>query len=520
MIETLLLSLTPLPLAAGPSAPSPPPPLLQDDQGVDHEPAIAQAGEDVAKLLELAEAWAAAEDEDGARAAYKRIIEIDEGHEAAHKALGHHAYGGKWFETYAALSKYRRTEAKEMLEKYGKVRFGDEWVLKDDVPFLRMDWAKAEDGSWLRPGEAERLEEEARLRAGGWQQQELTWIHPDGVCECKWVTKNEQGEEQPPKTCFQMWTAGFVKVGDEWVTEEQANEYHAQLDQWWVVPGERFVALSTCDRRSAYKVAWWADNTYSDLVRIFGMHPSSKPRLLCVNSIPQYNAAAGGDPSTGRQPNEGSGWSSVHYAYFADAWFDPNTSPPSFNGMGVCYWATDDDLEGFGQHAVRHAAAHSFMEAIDPSWDFVSRAVTGGGGQGGTGGFWTEKKIPLWLRYGAASYVERYFKDPSVDEATEDPWWARDWAFENLRTQDGPRPFEEIFAFGLDPNDPVNSSKLISEAGLLVSFIVDGKCGPVIEAHQAFKSALKSGENLDEAIENLQKSIVRNERTFKMYANM
>ena len=45
-----------------------------------------------------------------------------------------------------------------------------------------------------------------------------------------------------------------------------------------------------------------------------------------------------------------------------------------FRGAGVCYWDTlTESLAPYGQHAVRHAAAQSYVEAIDPSWNAVSQ---------------------------------------------------------------------------------------------------------------------------------------------------
>lgn len=497
MIQTLLLTVIPATAAPAALPASPVFPDARQDAG-DHVAEIEAAGEDVPKLLELAEGYAAAGKDDAAKAAYRRVVELDGGNAQARKALGHHEYDGKWFESYAELSKYRRAEAKRMLEEHGMVRLDDEWVPQADVPFLRMGWIR-EGGLWMHPADAAKLAEEQKLKEAGWQQQDLTWVHPDE---------------------FDKWKAGLFKVGDEWLTKEAANAVHSSLDDMWEVPGERFIAVTTVDRDSAGWVYWWADQTYADLVRIFGKKPSTKPRVIAVNSRDQYNVFAGGDPGTNRPPAEATGYSSVHYAFFADALVDTESQPPRYLGTGACYWAPhDENLKNYGVHAVRHAAAQSYIEAIDPSWDYISSLVSGGGGAFSVADFWAEKKIPLWLRYGAASYVERYFKDPNVD-ATGNPWWARDWAFENLRQQGGPRPFADIFAFQLDPTDPAGGGKLISEAGLVVSFVLDGNCQPVVDAHQAFKAALKTGEGVAEAVTALQGAIVANERAFKMYSNM
>lgn len=492
-IPTLLLSATTL--AYAPPAMSAPPAAIAPVSSVDHADEIRAAGKDVAKLLALAEAYETKDDVDAARAAYARVLELDEGNAAARRGLGHKLDDGQWFETYAALSAHRREVAKRMLAEHGKVRFGDEWVLLEVVPYRRMGFVEL-DGAWLHPAEVEARATAAERTGAGWQQQDGVWVHPDE---------------------FDKWRAGLWKVGEEWVDKDVANTYHADLDQMWEIESEskRFVALTTCERDTAAWIPWWADKTYPDLVRIFGIKPEGQLRLVCVRDIPQYNAFSGGDPATGRNPGEGNGWSSVHYAFLADALFDNTATPARWLGSGACYYdATDPALAPYGQHAVRHAAGQSYVEAIDPSWDFLSQVVSGNTAFQSPA-FWAEKRIPLWLRYGACSYVERYFEDDSAD--IQNPWWARDWAFQNLAALSD---FETLFAFAIDANEPASSGALIHQAGLLVSFMLDGKCKPVTDAHQAFKSALRSGEGLEDAIEDLETALRRNERKLKAYAGI
>lgn len=489
MLSTLILTAA----VAGPPIHAPLPPATAPYS--DHEDDIRAAGDDVEALLELAERYRAADDAEGARKAWTRVLELDEDNGDAHRGLGHKEYDGRWFETYAELSAVRREEDRRMLEEHGKVRFGDGWVLVEELPFRRMGYVEVE-GRWLHPAEAEELEREAELAAQGWQSQDGTWVPPDE---------------------FDRWKAGLWKVGDEWVEKEAANAHHAELDSMWEIAGEHFVARTTCDRDAASWVPWWADRTYSDLVRIFGVKPARKPRVVCVRSIDQYNVLAGGDPATGRAPAEGNGWSSVHYAFLADAWFDASVTPPRWRGCGACYYDVDDPaLKPYGQHAVRHAAGQSFVEALDPSWDHVSRVATGAT-TFSSAEFWAEKELPLWLRYGACSYVERYFRDP---DAEENPWWPRDWALDNVRAGGGLLPLEQVLDFRLDPNDPETSGRLIQQAGLLVSFVLDGECKPVIDAHRAFKAALRAGEGLDEAREDLEESLTTNEKRLRRYAGV
>jgi hypothetical protein len=133
--------------------------------------------------------------------------------------------------------------------------------------------------------------------------------------------------------------------------------------------------------------------------------------------------------------------------------------------------------------------------------------------------FWSEKRIPLWLRYGAASYVERYLEDRNAGDGG-DPWGFRTWALENVRNKGGLRPLPEVFGFVLDLNNIEGSTKLINEAGLLVSFVLDGQCAPVQQAHAAFKTALQEGQPTAESVQALQQAIVDNEAELRKYAGL
>ena len=64
------------------------------------------------------------------------------------------------------------------------------------------------------------------------------------------------------------------------------------------------------------------------------------------------------------------------------------------------------------------------------------------------------------------------------------------------------------------------SARLINEAGLLVAFMLDGKCAPVIEAHQRFKAAVKSGEGAKEAATALQTALTDNVAAINKFAGL
>lgn len=465
---------------------------------------ITAAGQDVAKLLELAKSFASGGKDDAAKKTYRKIVEVDPNHAEARKALRHHGYDGKWFESYAELSKYRREETAKMKEK-GLARWKDQWVAEADVPFLNLGWAKDDKGKWQDP-----IETALTKQIEEWKAKGYTYI-PN---QCAWVSP-----EDKPKS-----DQGLIKCGEEWLDLAKAEEYHSQIGQWWQLEGEHFMVWSTTDWQTASKARWYADQIYADMVRLLGLQPAKKAHFVVLNSQDQYNQAASQQPGL----PESEGFSSLHGAYFADGFILPDEATQSvrYLGCGVGFWDTKDaKLGAWGPYHSRWAAAQSYVEAIDPSWLAISEFVAAaqGGSQPATNTFWSEKKIPRWLRYGAASYAERYMKDPEATEGSN-PWALREFAFGELKKGSSLRKIEDICAFNLSLDDIEGSSRLYHEAGLLVSFLLDGADGDkkLREKHAAFKAALKGGKpkELAEAVEDLQKELAKNEKDIKKFAGL
>jgi hypothetical protein len=131
--------------------------------------------------------------------------------------------------------------------------------------------------------------------------------------------------------------------------------------------------------------------------------------------------------------------------------------------------------------------------------------------------FWAEKRIPRWLRYGAASYCERYFLDPAATDGGN-PRRAREWGLANLRNKGGLGELEDVFEFRLSLDDVERSTKLIHEAGAVVAYVLDGEDGEVAEAHAAFKAALKAGGDTAKAVAELEKALLRSGREIERFA--
>lgn len=462
---------------------------------------IEAAGSDIGALVKLAEGYDEAGAEVSAKRVFERIIELDNDHEAARAALRHEYYDGRWFESYVELSRYKRKEATRMKER-GMVRFLEEWIPEADLPFRRMGWVQNEAGSWADPLVTERERQEAEWTAAGHQfrPDDSTWIAPDEI---------------------DNWTAMLWKCGDDWLDLEAANAFHADPLQPWVLTGEHFVVMTTCPWGYGNSARWHADQVYPHLVRLFGVAPSQRTRLFVLSNLTEYNATAAG------ALNDSEGFSSLHGAYFSDAAQDTSGDQARWLGMGVSYWQADDQsVAGWGPYWLRWAAAQSYVDAIDFSMDTVALYVGPDEDinlQTFRDRFWGEKLIPRWLRYGAASYVERYLPNPEAGEG-DDPWTLRNFAFGEIKKAGGLRDLKDVLAFGLTLDDMTGSTRMLHEVGLVVSFLMDGSAddAELQDKLTDFQGALASGDKqkADKASRALERALIKREKAIREYAGL
>lgn len=501
MITTAILSLLALvPGHAGslePAESAAPQTTLGDEVEV----AIRSAGTSVAALLELAAGYEKASKAAAAKRVFERVIELDPGNELARKQLRHQRYDERWFESYVELARYKREETARMNEK-GLARWKKDWVPQDDLPFLRMGWVRDAHQTWSNPAEMARALEVEEWKAAGYQfrADDNSWIAPED---------------------FEHWTALKWKCADQWLDLKAANGFHSKPETPWELAGEHFQVLTTCDWSYGNSARWHADHVHAELVRLFGVAPSKRPQVLLLGSLDEYNTAAAG------LMFDAEGLSSLHGAYFADGAVDTSQEPNKYLGVGVSYWESGDaQVAGWGPFWLRWAAAQSFVDAIDPSWGAVSLLVINSGDfnpQVHGKQFWSEKCIPRWLRYGAASYVERYLANPEAAEGA-DPWDLRNFALAELKKDGGLRDLSKIFAFELTLDDMPDSAKLYSEAGLLVSFLLDG-CPDDAElrsTHEAFRVALATGskDGVRAAAKSLESALAERSRAIRAYAGL
>jgi hypothetical protein len=217
--------------------------------------------------------------------------------------------------------------------------------------------------------------------------------------------------------------------------------------------------------------------------------------------------------------------SSAYSGFLADVWWDLENK--QFLGAGVAYWdPSDETTNKFGRHAARLAAGIAYGEAIDPSSEFVSKTANKIKSSGlrltdrDLDAFYSEKRVAEFLKYGAAVWVERYFIDRTVPRDA-DPHWARKWSMQNIERRGGLDSISKILSFNLSVKSPeasARSAKLISEAGLVVAFIMDGECQPVSEAHTAWKEAFVSGNDLEAPTKALTDALIAHEAELRQFA--
>lgn len=483
MIQALLLL---LPQPAPAAAFTPAPWFAQDDDPkAKYEEMRAEAGKDVAKLWEVHKYCEAYGLEREQKSILRLIVKYDEDDEKARELLGYIFYDGQWFTTAKKLEAYKKAEEKRKMEEEGLVRFGDEWVDPEDLPNLERGLVKTEDGRWVDPEEMRRLEE-------GWKQQDLVWISPDE---------------------FEKMDAGLWKCGDDWLSLEEANKYHSKIGQWWQIPMDHFVAYSTAPRETTEKALLEMEHCYRDLSRIFGKAPADKRLVILLDSQEQYNTFAGGNVEGYPSP-EFSGYSGIHNAFFCESWFDLKEGV--WPAAAATFWDSSSDAgNSWGRLAVRHAAAQTFAEFIDPSPKAIKAYMANPNVNFPSENFWGEKNLPLWFRYGAAAYCERYF----IDSFAADTTWARNWSVGNIQNQGGLDSFDKIFEFAIGAGN-AESGKLINQSGLMMAFILDGKCTPVVQQHAAVKNAIKTDGNVRKEIEKLEQLIAKHEAELRLFAGL
>lgn len=457
---------------------------LQEDRKAEFEKRLAAAEGSKDKLWKLYEWCDASGMEKDGRNVLRKIVKLDDADRRAHELLGEVEYDGKWFPNEKKVEEYKKKKLDEEAKKSGKVVYKGQLVDPADVPLLQKGLTKTEDGRWVDAEEQKKLAE-------GWVKQDFNWIAPAELAN---LEKN-------------LW-----KCDDKWLAEADANKFHATLDKWWKIPSDHYVLFTTCDRALAMTARDECERAFREVNRVLGKTPTAPVAVLVLRSGAQYGEFAG------QRQTELRGFSSLHGASIAEIWPEPLAA--GMTSAGFCYWdASNQKDNAFGPMFVRHAAAQSLIEALDPSPKTLGSIVSQKPEPALDKAWWDEKQLPQWLRYGACAYAERYMVDPSIKRGG-DPNWMRKWSLDNIANKGGIDPLNTILTLPLTLDDASASGKLINQAGLLVAFMLDGKCTPVVHAHQAFKDAFKSGKDLKPGLKALEEALRKNEAELRKFAGI
>lgn len=467
----------------GPAAPAPAP----EDHELEFEKRFDLAGDDVDELWKVYRYCDSYDLKRSGKKVLRKIIKLDPDHAEAREASGHVAYDGEWFTSEKKLEAYKKQKLEEEAKAKGWVKHEGEWVDPDDIPKLEAGMVRDEDGRWIDRETYEKLQ-------AGYVRHDLDWISPEEVAQAD---------------------AGLFKCGDEWKELEDADRWHSLPTRPWRIASgsDRFHVHTTVKRALAEQALDEAESTVGDLVRIFGRTPERPATFMLLRSSGQYNAFAAGDPAFRVPQTELRGWSSIHGAYFGEVWFHGG---PGEVGGGVGYWDEDDKAAApFGPFYTRHAAALSFIEGLDPSPKAMAKLRKTG--ELDVEAFLEEKALPGWLRYGAATYVERYRLDrtPNADATA-----LRKWSVSNIARTGSVDSVRRILDLPLSAEDLSGSAKLLNEAGLVVAFMLDGEDEGIRAKHAAFKAAFQAGESFERQLADLEKALAASDAALKAFADL
>ena len=464
--------------------------LEQDDELVQQ---LADAGDDAVKLWEVYLWCLTTQRKERTEPVLRRIVRVDPLHRAAHMALGHIAHEALWFRSQDSLDRFLQSQVEETAVERGLIQVNSLWLHPDERGLAQKRMTKdPETGQWFTRAERKRLD-------AGWGLQDLEWLEPA-----------EAGKADD----------GLWKVGAEWLNLWDANQRHASIGNMWTIPSDEVLLYSTADRATSLRAIEQVSLAITDMRKVFGAQPALPLNIVVLNREEQYDRFAFGEPD-GRRPGTDTGRMHViHSAYFAESWFPRMEGKPAYRPAGVCFWdAQEPSGDLWGVHATRLAAGLAYVGALDPSPDAVKMALKDQPSQEYYDAFVGEQQLPSWLRFGAAVYAQRYFQDSSAP-ADGDAWWARKWSIQNLNDRGGMRALSEVLGEPLDPDDRDGSRRRLLELGLVVSFIVDGGCTEVNEAHGALKVALASGRKFSKPMEALTDALLANESALIEFATL
>jgi hypothetical protein len=284
------------------------------------------------------------------RAILKKVVELEPEHEEARGMLGFVKYEGEWMTKSKARIMQRKAFEAEQRAK-GLVKVDGLWIPEAEEE-------EAKKGLFRHEGNIVSREEKKAFMAGQVR-------HP------------RTGEFIDGQQIEQA-KSGLFPIGDgKWGNEQEANEYHTDLQHPWVVRFPHCTIVSTYSLQGIENISFHAESAITGVMTLFGNKdpmPGHRPVIIVASGIEQYNQL-GNDIGA-----EGSAYS----AFISEQEMD-------FPGLGlvrpiVCNWQDDT----WGVYFLRHGAGLAYVYGICAD---------------------AEIDPPVWFLRGVAGLAERYYDD-------------------------------------------------------------------------------------------------------------
>ena len=379
-----------------------------------------QAGRenDPAALFEVA-VWA---DENNLKTDSKRllrqVIKLDPDHAKARELLGYEKFDGKWLTKREVERERAKAEEAEMLRK-GMKKWKNEYVPAEDYASLEKGLVKVDvEGhlKWVTPAEKERIEKGMTLFQGLWASRED-------------VEHLKKGE---------------FKVGDKYVTQDDADKVHAEFSSPWELEGELCTLTTTRPFKFAQEALRHGDGTVRQIYKMIGIDLPKEPTkvgLIMVSALADYQQL-GQNVQDANDATMSSSWSTFVLS-------DQNTN--RFIGVSLFEVLDESNSSGNDTFSLGHIR-------------FASAAATLRNLPCGA-------SLPPWYSIGVASYCERYWHPFHSDGVKK----LAAWSIDRLNKEGGLLQLKNIF------ESWTVTQQTILQAGLLVSYLQWGTLNPKLK---------------------------------------
>lgn len=409
----------------------------------------AAAKKDPDQLLAVAK-WAAENSlADEAKRIYQAILKIKPDHKGANEGLGNELVEGKWLSGKEADALRKKAAAAENATK-GLVEIGGAWVEKDKVD-------DAKRGIFWFDKEVVTKEELLALQSGKVR-------HPDTgqIIDAKDLEK-AKGDYYP--------------VGnDKWVDLKEADTFHSDLKQPWIVRTRTGLFVSTLARTKIQELGVQLDRGVDRVAPLLGnrvVTGAHRPIVIVAATESEFRDFA----TTFGDGKDACGTFLMREEAHMRLPYIGDVQP------AICFNQKD-----WANNYIRHCAAMSYAHGVAEEAGI---------------------DLPFWFLHGIGSYASRFLSD------------AEGGGFAKAYLKRGPvRNLKGFFA-GFDISGEMDPNEIgynIFLAGLLVSFAANGGETKITETMQAISTCLGTGKgNFDKLVSTLQSELIAAEAKINDY---